>query len=271
MNKESKKNLGITLSVSLLFPLKKKFTLIELLIVIAIIAILAAMLMPALQQAKVAGQKSSCTNNLKQIMMAIDSYTDDYNDYYPPSQLATDPWHWHRLLLKTNYFGKSNSGNANVDVYNKLMICPGDPNPKLADDNAVNDRISYGMNGNIFNYINYAKDEFDDKDHYFRRTQLAKGKMCVNRTHAAKAVAKNPSQIFTVADAKAVQIRMSSRASNTFYNDLPRYGLTARHVNSAVFAFADGHAAIAKLPATTQDNDNWKYILDVHSSTLMPK
>ena len=62
---------------------KGKFTLIELLIVIAIIAILAGMLMPALSIARDKGVQISCMNQLEQIGKAVMQYTADYNDYYP--------------------------------------------------------------------------------------------------------------------------------------------------------------------------------------------
>ncbi len=58
---------------------ERHFTLIELLIVIAIIAILAAMLFPSLNKAKAAGQKISCTNNMKQILMMFSNYTTNYD------------------------------------------------------------------------------------------------------------------------------------------------------------------------------------------------
>ncbi|MFP3902680.1 MAG: type II secretion system protein [Armatimonadota bacterium] len=72
---------------------KAGFTLIELLVVIAIISILASMLMPVFSRAREKGRQTACLSNVKQLLLAVQMYAQDYDEFMPYGQLGNDQWH----------------------------------------------------------------------------------------------------------------------------------------------------------------------------------
>lgn len=102
--------------------MKRGFTLIELLVVIAIIAILAAILFPVFARARESARRTSCSNNIKQIVIGLKSYIGDNDETYP--------------AVGTNATPTDASGWASaIQPYVKsvqILQCPSETNPPAA-------------------------------------------------------------------------------------------------------------------------------------------
>ena len=105
------------------------FTLIELLIVIAIIAILAAMLLPALNKARSRAQITQCQGNVKQIMTGILSYTTDSDDYMPLCIQSYDEGRTNSIYWLSEIYPYVGGGQYTIPVPTdftvaKVFTCP---------------------------------------------------------------------------------------------------------------------------------------------------
>ena len=239
------------------FPLASSpFTLIELLVVIAIIAILAAMLMPALSKARAKARENSCRNNLKQIGMGFELYSNDNDDMYLLcsnkqmkddgnyagfTQWQEDVWAW-QLVWKCKYIPNPYllfCGDAielsgrrwSSWAVNSVLKTPSDPT-------AYSQAISYGYNAALGGYDGGGSYSANGMGGQYKKT-------------ARKSELYDPSKMIAAAEGK-------------FSSSAPCYHgssetLIPPHNGWGVILWADGRVSTAYNPSKTLRDDSSNY------------
>ena len=121
-------------------PIMKRrmnFTLVELLVVIAMIAILASMLLPALNRARDTAKSIGCSNNLRQLGLGAQQYAGDNQDTIVPAKSNTESWM--DLIVKSLY-------GTNIVYLKKpdIVICPLEKKPFKPGASSSEDCFAYG-------------------------------------------------------------------------------------------------------------------------------
>ncbi|MFN3150622.1 DUF1559 domain-containing protein [Bremerella sp.] len=170
---------------------RRGFTLVELLVVIAIIGVLIALLLPAVQQAREAARRMQCSNNLKQLGLALHNYHDTHQEF-PTAHFLTDPtdrpasWLvriWPFIEQSAAYEQCTFSGSdwsgrgfdrnwrVTTNIFVEGLNCPSSPMDRFHSQSATSEMTSDGapatVEYQIADYCGVGGTYGDGKSHWY--------------------------------------------------------------------------------------------------------
>ncbi len=228
---------------------KQSFTLIELLVVIAIIAILASMLLPALNNARIMAKSIACTNNTKQLGLSTNLYSSDSQGYFVPhagygmDSGGNEKWPYRlwahgyisdiRIISCPGWvavYSQAFKDGTAKKTYQNLLNAAGSPSDKISSSSGYISYPDYGIN---YNWLG-------------SRSRMGEGLDSLEKMVKVK----KPSKTIWMADSFV----MGSTAfigSNYLrdYDTSSGGHVSPRHANAVGVVWADGHATKEKVPA----------------------